>query len=178
MDIIKIYEDVALSNYDLIQLLDGKANIVIYPQLAKYETIEQVLGPTGACFLLFEAKPKYGHWVCLMKRGNVIEFFNPYGGLLTGWPDNSLKSIPMKFRKESGQVLPLLSLLLLDSPYELEYNEFQFQKHSKNIKTCGRHSAVRLLLKNLDIYQYKAFLDSMCKETNLNYDELVTFLTF
>lgn len=171
--VIKKYEDVALSNYDLINLLDGKAKVVIYPQLINYNSIDEVLGPQGACFLLFEARPKYGHWVCLMKRGNVIEFFNSYGG----WPDDTLKNIPMDFRKESGQVLPMLSLLLINSPYELEYNEFRFQKNGKNIRTCGRWSVVRLLLKYLNIYQFKDFIDSLSKETGLNYDELVTLLT-
>lgn len=173
MDTIKKYQDMALSNLDLIKLLDGKANIIIYPDLVKYDSIDQILGQYGACFLLFEAKPKYGHWVCLMKRGNIIEFFNPYGG----YPDDSLDRIPMIFRKKTGQVIPLLSLLLLDSPYELEYNEFQFQKHNKNIRTCGRHSAVRLLLKDLNIYEYKTFLDLLCRKMGLNYDELVTVLT-
>lgn len=173
MDILKAYEDVALSNHDLIKLLDGKANIVIYPQLINYNSIDEVLGQHGACFLLFEAKPKYGHWVCLMKRGNVIEFYNPYGG----YPDDSLKSIPKDFRKKSGQQHPLLSLLLLNSPYELEFNEFQFQKKSRDVKTCGRHSTVRLLLKDLNIYEYKEFLDELCRETGLNYDKLVTYLT-
>lgn len=173
MDIIKQYENVALSNFDLIKLLDGKANVIIYPKLNEYSTIDEVLGPYNACILLFEAKPKYGHWVCLMKRDNIIEFFNSYGG----FPDDSLDKIPLQFRKKTGQEYPLLSLLLLNSPYELEYNEFSFQKKNKNIKTCGRHSVVRLLLKELDIYQYKYLLDMLCKKTGLNYDELVTLIT-
>lgn len=173
MDIIKEYEEVALSNFDLIKLVDGKAKVVIYPNLINYKNIDEVLGKYGACFLLFEAKPRYGHWVCLIKRGNVIEFFNSYGG----YPDTSLDYIPMHFREISNQVYPILSLLLYESPYELEYNEFQFQKKSKDIKTCGRHCVVRILLKDLDIYQYKSFLDNIRKNTKLNYDEIVTLLT-
>jgi hypothetical protein len=174
MDIIKQYEDVALSNFDLIKLLDGKANIVIYPNLVNYNNIDEVLGPYGACFLLFESKKQYGHWVCLFKRNqNTIEFFNSYGG----YPDTSLEYIPMHFREESGQIYPYLSWLLLESPYELEYNEFQFQKKNKNIKTCGRHTVIRLLLRDLDIYQYKAFLDMIKRKTGMNYDQIVTMLT-
>lgn len=173
MNIIKKYEDTALSNYDLIDMLDGKANIVIYPDLKKYSSIDEVLGKYGACFLLFETKPKFGHWVSLFKRGNTIEFFNSYGG----FPDDSLKYIPLHFREESGQKIPLLSLLLLDSPYDLEYNEFKFQKQKRDIKTCGRWAVIRLLLRDLDIYQFKDFIDLMKKETKLDGDQLVTLLT-
>lgn len=173
MNILKKYEDVALSNFDLIKMLDGKANVVIYPNLINYESIDDVLGPYGACFLLFETRPKFGHWVSLLKRNNVIEFFNSYGG----YPDDSLKYIPSHYREVSGQNTPLLSLLLLNSPYELEYNEFDFQKHNKNIKTCGRWGVIRLLLKNLNLYQFKDFIDLMKEETGLDGDKVVTLMT-
>lgn len=172
-DIIKQYEDVSLSNYDLINMLDGKANVVIYPNLINYQSIDDVLGPHNACFLLFETKPKYGHWVCLFRRGNEIEFFNPYGG----YPDDSLQSIPLHYREISGQVIPLLSLLLLNSPYELVYNEFKFQQHNKNIKTCGRWSIARLLLRDLNIYEFKNFIDKLKMENGLTGDKVVTLLT-
>lgn len=173
MDILNRYENIALSNLDLIRMLDGKANIIIYPNLINYQSIDDVLGPYGACFLLFETRPKYGHWVCLFKRGNIIEFFNSYGG----YPDDSAQYIPLHYRIISGQAFPILSLLLLNSPYELEYNEFKFQRHNKNIKTCGRWAVVRLLLRELDIYQFKKFIDDLKKETGLTRDKIVTLLT-
>lgn len=173
MDIIKEYENTALSNFDLIKMLDGKANIILYPKLINYDSIDNILGPHEACIILFESSPRYGHWVCLLKRDNVIEFFNPYGGL----PDDSLKQISPEFRYISGQEYPLLTLILFNSPYDIEYNEFRFQKRGENIRTCGRWCVVRLLLKNLDIYEFKEFID-LCKEdTGLNGDELVTVLT-
>lgn len=174
MNTIKYYENIALSNTDLIKMLDKKATVVIYPDLIDYKDIDEVLGKYGACFLLFEAKPKYGHWVCLFKRNeNTIEFFNSYGG----WPDDSLNHIPMHFREISNQLYPMLSLLILNSPYNLEYNEFQFQKVNKNIKSCGRWCVVRLLLRDLDIYQFNELINLMKNETKLNGDELVTLLT-
>lgn len=173
MDILTEYEDVALSNHDLIQMLNGQANIVTYPELINYNRIDDVLGPTGAAFILFETEPRYGHWVALMKRGNTIEYFDPYGGII----DGTLDYIPRDFQKQSNQDKTYLTKLLLDSPYEIEYNEFPFQKQGDKIKTCGRHSAVRLLLKDLDIYEYKDFLDIIRKQTGLDYDKIVTLLT-
>ena len=104
-----------------------------------------------------------------------MNFFNSYGGL----PDGSLDNIDKYFRKQTDQDYPYLSRLLYNSEYELNYNEFQFQKKGKNIKTCGRHCVVRALLKQLNIYEYKEFLDKLCDTFGIerDYDYLVTLLT-
>ena len=85
--ILKKYEDIALSDKDVTDLLDNKVKIELYPNLIKYDNLNQLLGKYGSCILLFEARPKYGHWVLIFKLDkNTIEFFNPYGG----YPDDSL----------------------------------------------------------------------------------------
>jgi hypothetical protein len=174
MDILKDYEDIALSDKQLRRLVHGKASIILYPNLVHYKNIDEVLGPHGACFLLFEAKRHYGHWTLLFKTiNNTIEFFNPYGG----FPDDSLDYIPMHYRKKSNQFHTHLSELLHKSPYELEYNEFQFQKKNRNTKTCGRWCAVRLLMRYMTLYQFKEMIDLMTKLFNITGDELVTLLT-
>lgn len=166
-------KNIALSNHDITKLLDGQVNIILYPDLHKYTSIDQLLSPYDACILLYESKPDYGHWCALIKHGDSIEFFNPYGGL----PDASLKLINPEFRIESNQVLPYLKILMFKSPYELNYNEFRFQKKGYNIKTCGRHCVVRVLCKNMNIYQYKDLLDELRKLFRTDYDGVVTILT-
>lgn len=171
---IKYLENIALSNHDILKLLNNKCNIVLYPDLHKYDNIDQLLDPYNACIILYESKPQYGHWCALTKRdNNIIEFFNPYGGL----PDCCLKQISYDFRKKSNQLIPHLSHLMKDSPYELHYNEFQFQQKGYDIKTCGRHCCVRVFCKDIDIYQYKDFLDFLCKKLKTDYDGVVTILT-
>jgi hypothetical protein len=168
MDILQHYEDIALSDKEVMGLINGRANLVLYPDLNNYNSIDEVLGPYGACFLLFEWKPRYGHWCCLFKTiDGGIEFFNPYGG----YPDDSLNHVPMDFRKKSNQYLPYLSYLLLNSPYELSYNEHKFQKYGKNIKTCGRWCAMRLLCRHLSLEQFSKIFK------NKNGDKMVTLLT-
>jgi hypothetical protein len=172
--VLKQYEDIALSNHDVYNLLGGKVNIVLYPDLHNYNTLDQILGPFGACVLLFEAKPKYGHWVCIFKLNPTeVEFFNPYGG----FPDDSLLSINKMYRKKSGQEKPLLSELLINSPYRLTYNEFAFQSKSPDVRTCGRHCVVRLLKRDLELYKYVEFLNKLCKLWKTDYDGVVTYLT-
>lgn len=160
--------DIALSDKQILRLVNGNANIVLYPNLYKYKSIDQLLSPYNACFILFESRPYFGHWCALIKIDNkTIEFFNPYGG----YPDDGLKYIPEDFRKISNQDYPYLSYLMINSPYDLSYNEYVFQKHGKNIRTCGRWSAMRIILKDLTLKEFtKIFL-------NKNGDEMITRLT-
>src|SRR5208282_3443963 len=140
-------------------------------------SIDQLLSPFGCCILLFEAKKDYGHWTAIIKRNNVIEFFNSYGGDNSGLPDAALSMINPEFRIISNQIFPYLTKLMYDSPYELNYNEFRFQKKGQSIRTCGRHCVIRCLCKNMNIYQYKDFLDKLCNYYNTDYDGIVTILT-
>lgn len=167
------YEDMALSGGEVLDLVDGKAQIVLYPQLVNYSSIDQVLGGYGACVLLFEARPNYGHWCCLFRRGDLIEFFNPYGG----FPDDSLEYIPLHYREESGQMIPYLSMLLMESPYKLSYNEYAFQKKADDVKTCGRHCAFRLIYRDLSLEDYHALMQDLKREMLTNADGVVTILT-
>lgn len=167
------YKKIALSDKDVTNIVDGRANIVLYPNLSKMKSIEEALSPYGACFILFLSEPNYGHWCCLFKRGNVLEFFNPYGG----YPDDGLKYIPEDFRNESHQNFTYLTKLLVESKYELEYNEHKFQKLDKDTKTCGRHCAIRLLFRDLPLEDYYDILKILSKEFKMNFDELVTLLT-
>jgi hypothetical protein len=174
MNKLKHYENIALSNHDILRLLNNKCNIILYPDLPKYNNINELLDPYNACIILYESKPAYGHWCALTKRDDdIIEFFNPYGGI----PDCCLKQINLEFRKKSNQLIPRLTQLMENSPYELHYNEFKFQELGYDIKTCGRHCCIRVFCKDIDIYHYKDFLDFLCKHLDTDYDGVVTILT-
>ena len=173
MELIKKYEKVALSDKQVLKIVNGRANIILYPDLIYYNDIDEILNPYGSCFLLFEIEPSYGHWCCIFKKENKLEFFNSYGG----FPDDSLKYIPDDFKDISNQNYPYLTRLLLKSNYDIYYNQFKFQKSKSDITTCGRHCAFRLLFKDMKIEKYKEFMDILCKYFKLDPDELVTFFT-
>lgn len=166
--IIQNHKKIALSNFDVLKLVNGKANLLLYNQLHQYNNIDDVLGHNTACFILYESKKNFGHWCCLFKLDdNTLEFFDPYGYFV----DDELDFIPENFRKISNQDYPHLSYLLYKSPYSLSYNEFNFQKLAKNVNTCGRWCSLRLILRN---YSLKEFQKKFHK---INGDELVTLLT-
>lgn len=169
--VIDQYKNIALSDKEVLKLVEGRANIILYPELHNYSSIDEILEPYGACFLLYEAQPHFGHWCCLLKthdkKGPLIEFFDPYGG----FPDSQRRYIPELFRKLSHQDVPHLSYLLLKSPYELSYNQYHFQKMKKGVRDCGRWCALRIILRDVPLDQF-AYLFN-----NRYSDDLATILT-
>ena len=173
-NILSKYEDIALSDKEVLKLVNGRANLILYPELHKYKTLDQILEPYGACILLYESKPKFGHWCCIFKvNDNLVEYFNPYGGP----PDNSLEHISINFRLISNQYHPHLSYLMYNSNYQLSYNEYNFQKYGRDIKTCGRWVCIRLLFRDYSLHYFHKLINIMKKELNMTGDKLVTFLT-
>lgn len=170
--ILSFYKNIALSNTDILRLVDGKANVVLYPELHKVKKIDDILNPYGACFLLYEAKPRFGHWCALLKTVDddgtpLIEFFDPYGGFV----DTQRKFIPEMFRKMSKQDVPYLSYLLLKSKYELSYNPYQLQKKSNSVRDCGRWAALRIFFRDMPLEQFKHLFYGR------DSDDLATFFT-
>lgn len=177
-NLLKKYENIALSDKEVLNIINGRAKLILYPELHKYKSIDHLLEPYGACILLYEAKPRYGHWCCVFKvNDKLIEYFNPYGGFHEGFPDKSLEYIPMDFRLKSNQYYPYLSFFMYNSPYDLSYNEYKFQKHNKDIKTCGRWVALRIVFKHLSLDQFYQFIEFLKQKLNMTSDQLVTFLT-
>lgn len=172
--ILAKYQDISLSNYDIFNILNKKIRILTYPELVKYNDIEDVLKPNDCFILLYMTHSSYGHWVSCIKHENSIEFFDSYGD---SQPDDELKKISLHFRKESNQLFPHLTWLLYKSKYPIEYNDFDFQQHNNDVKTCGRHCAVRCLLKKLSLKNYTELMEQLSYEFKLNYDQIVTILT-
>jgi len=160
--------DYSLSNIDIEYCLDGKTNIIIYPNLEKFNSIDELLDPYDNCVILYMTKKNYGHWCCFYRVNGMIEFFDSYGIE----PDMELKEINKNFRNKNGQKIPYLTELLLKSDKEISYNNYKLQKLSPSIATCGRHCVVRIANKDIPIDDYANILKSLG-----NPDEVVTEIT-
>lgn len=156
-----------LSDTDLQNLMDGQCSIHLYRDIKNIKSVDKLLGPYNCAMILFEWEPGYGHWICLSKHGNLIEYFDPYGQFIDHW----IEYVPKDFAKESNQDHSYLSKLLLKSKYDLSYNEYPFQSEKKGISTCGRWSVIRGILKDLPLNEFKDFFLSK------DGDKLATVLT-
>lgn len=141
MDRIKKLEKVPTSDKFLLKKANTK--IFVYSELKKFSRIDELLGKGSAIILYENTKGDIGHWVCLTKRNNTVEYFNSYG------------RPPDPFRYMHGKI-PYLSKLLYYSPYDLEYNEHDYQK--AGMSTCGRHCIIRVLLKDEPLESYNKIM--------------------
>lgn len=164
----------SLSNYDIFNKMKKQIRILTYPELLKYDDINKVLSPHKCFIILYMSKKNYGHWCCVIKHKNKIEFFDPYGDYM---PDDELENINKEFKKESNQDYPYLTYLLYKSKYPIEYNNYNYQKYDYDIRTCGRHCLVRASLKNMELEEYNELMKKIKKDLKMSYDDIVTLLT-
>lgn len=161
------------SGKQLKDFLGGKVKVIAYPELRKYDTIEELLSPYGAVIILYLQKQGYGHWTCVFYQdANTIECYDPYGLFVDDELDWKMDKY---FREENGLEYPMLSLLLYEAfdRYIMTFNEFRFQKLQKDVSTCGRHVVCRILFRDLSLLDYYQLMYS----TDYTPDELVTLIT-
>lgn len=171
---------IPFSGSNILDALDGQTKVMRYSALHTFSTIDEVLAPYDCAVILYETRPKFGHWVCIsldrsvQARGlePVLEFFDPYGGFI----DTQLDHIPEEFKKQTFQDYPYLSKLLVESPYTIQWNNKPLQKFKDSVNSCGRHVSLRLVMRDLPIREYQQFLLSK-SGGSLNPDNVVSMLT-
>jgi hypothetical protein len=162
-----------LSDSDIDRCL-GKNSVIKYSDLADYNNINELL-PNDKSFkvILVENKMNQGHFVCIMRYKNVIEYFNPYGTL----PEYDFKFIPTYIKHLLGQGGNLLTKLLKtkEPNQQIYYNKKKLQKINDNINTCGRWSVARIwaMLCGYELDDFIEKCEDKKKETGKPYDILV-----
>lgn len=161
----------SLSNRDLFQLFDNRIRIVTYSKLSTFNSLDDLFGPYDVVFILYEIRPKYGHWCVICRTPSTVYFFDPYGM----FPDDQLQYTPDLFRMTHGMDRPVLTQLLIESPMNVRYNQHMLQNpDNPSVATCGRWCALYALL-----YQYISideFAD-IFQSSGMDPDDAITLLT-
>jgi hypothetical protein len=140
-----------------------------YPELEEATKIDDIFDDQGRCIILFLTEDaNTGHWICLIKHENHIEYFDPYGGEK---PDGERKWLTKAKLEELGQDEPFLTKLL--KGHKVVSNPYQFQSECASVSTCGRHVCTRLLHKQMSLPEYKKMIDN----SGMTPDEFVTKFT-
>jgi hypothetical protein len=161
----------SLSDGDIRKLLGQDISIITYPELKHLQSADDMFDDKGRCILLFLTENDHsGHWLALIKRGQTIEFFDPYGEA----PEDQKDNVPEANLERLDESQPYLTDLIKASGYKTVYNHFGYQKDKAGINTCGRHCAVRLLNKDLPLPKYK----TMIQNSGLSPDDYVTKATY
>nr|WPF46903.1 MAG: putative cysteine protease [Lake Baikal virophage 16] len=174
LDLDKLKE-YALSDEDIEELLGEDIFICVYPYLNEVEHIDQIFDDKGRCMLLFNTiNDSAGHWVCMHKKKDRIDFFDPYGLK----PDEPMKWLTEQKRDDLDMETRRLTQLLKSSGYKVYYNTFEFQS-DKHSNTCGRWCATRLLKLNLNLDQFYKFINDYKNKYELGtLENTVTYLTY
>lgn len=154
-DKLKTY---SISDVDFQDAL-GVKPFLYYPDLQHLTNADQLFDKQGRCAILFLTTSLYhGHWTCLMKRGDTIEYWDSYGGY---GADGERKWLSHKELVNLHEDQPLLSNLLRNTKYNILYNPFPYQSHSPQTNTCGKHCITRLYYKELkEPHYHKMIRDS------------------
>jgi hypothetical protein len=160
-----------LSDGDILKILPDLI-ILSYPDFNKMNSIDEAFDSQGRCLFLYLTEDhSTGHWICMIRNGKEIEYFDPYGGYD---PDEEGKWLSESKLKELGQHYPTLTMLLEKSGAKVIPNPYAFQKDRKDIATCGRHCVVRLYMKHLNLKEYKKWIE----ESGMTPDDFVSSFTY
>lgn len=143
--------ETALSNKDILHLMNGQTTVMRYDDLKHFRNIDQVMQPHGSAVILYQlGDGDVGHWTSLMytfgEQGQpVIEFFDPYG-----------ISVDNEFTLTHSRGTRYLAKLLSKTKFPVVYNDYGVQRYGKGINTCGRHVVNRLKHADMSLDQYAA----------------------
>ena len=119
-------------------------DIIKYSDLKNYPKITDLLPKEKDwVVILIEDKYNSGHWVCVLRDGNKIEYFKSYG---TKW-DYDWKLVNSMIRVILGENTNELTRLMDDAVKDgmkVSYNKHRFQKLDGKIQTCGRWVVFRI----------------------------------
>lgn len=173
---INALKDYSLTDTDMDKVLDPDTHIFTYPDLYKFNHVDELFDHKGRAIMLYlTTDENTGHWVGLLKRGNTIEMYDPYGYK----PDTQPKKLgaSKEFNKEHNQLYPKFTEMVKKDGYKLIWNKKGRQPHRENVDTCGRHVLMRLMHHNLTLGEYDKLMDKIKSDDNVDVDDLVTAFT-
>lgn len=162
-----------------IELYLPSAKVLMFRELKGYPNIQAILKrPRDYFVMLYEHTPQNGHWVAVLRYGNTIEFFCPYGTSPYS-PNSCLEWNTPEQNAAVDATENTLETMLNQAEkdgFKVIYNRMDLQNKNGNVNTCGAFVVFRVLCLMEDDMNLSAFQKGMKKihnATGLNYDEIV-----
>lgn len=150
---------------------ESKDKIMKYSELEDYKTIDELIPEKDDYrIILLESEPRVGHWVCLIRKDNILEFFDSYGKTHKG----ELKYIPKFMNKLLNQPDNYLTRIMKSSPNPI-FSTLKLQRENNAVATCGRHVIARILCSKAgyDLNDYQKLIKKQSKEREMPPDILI-----
>ena len=178
MDLKEIHakEKTPMGDDNIRKVLGSGTKILTYPQLANYKSLNQLLPKKDSYIvLLYLQEPTSGHWTCVSRHNDTVEFFCSYGSKV----DEPLGWIPKETAEQLGVACGILTELFdNDKSFKKVYNHIDYQNDKdSSIATCGDYVCLRLLHKELDLNHFYLLMTQLKKKYKLSdFDELAVAL--
>jgi len=150
------------SNFDIADALNcGQDQIIKYSELRNYNSLDELLPCTfDYKIILLETDRNTGHWVCVIRMGDVIECFNSYGIPI----DSEWKYIPDSIERWLGQSTRYLkNLIKQNTMFKIVNNTYEFQSKDPDVATCARWCILRIETAKIG-YSLKDFTNMISKQ--------------
>ena len=152
------------SNEDIMTALNcGPDNIIKYSELKNYNSLIELL-PNRFDFkiILLETARNSGHWVCVIRIGNIIECFNSYGVTI----DSEFRFIPDVVERMLGESTRFLKKLIKKNTiFQIVNNTYEFQSKSTDVATCSRWVILRIECARMG-YSLQSFIKLIDKQVH------------
>ena len=136
-----------LSDED-IKSITGKEPYT-YEELGQFNTLEDLLGAEGFAVILYQTTKTSGHWTAIIENKNLnkIIFFDSYGFMY----DREIQ-----FTKYNQSLPTYLTMLIEKSDRDVIFNQYDYQKWSKSVSTCGRWASIAVkFLKHISLSEFQ-----------------------
>jgi hypothetical protein len=159
------------SNVDICNALNcDQDKIIKYSELKNYKSLQELLpNQFDYKIVLLETDRNVGHWVCVIRMGDVIECFNSYGIAV----DREFKFIPDSVERWLGQSTRYLSDLIKKSHgFTVISNKYKFQSKDPSVATCARWVIARIECARMgyDLEEFVKMIDNQVKKDDIPSD--------
>jgi hypothetical protein len=166
-----------LTTDNVIKIAGPGTIMLTYDKFKQISSLDNLFRNGVKNVIILYRKSKFiGHWVGLLKRGHIVEYFDSYGY------DIDKPLYWNGFDKDLGQDGTWLTKLLYEYMSEnpknkVVFNEHKYQGlHEKDSATCGRHVALRIRNRDLSLEQYQKYFNQM-KRQHIDPDQYVVAAT-
>jgi hypothetical protein len=163
-----------VSNTDFKKRIHYPFKLVLYPQLTNYADITQLLPNQFSILIILLEAGSGNHWTCLIRRNNVLTYFDSYGKKY----DGEFYLIPKATQIQLGEQSHYLTTLLLNAQkqgFKLQYNKVDFQSHANGIDTCGKwvYAFIEASIDGHSLKEFQVMMKQAKQKTGKSYDEIV-----
>jgi hypothetical protein len=162
-----------VSDKDLKNRIHSPFKLVLYPDLGNYQNITDILPNEFSTLIILLEAGSGNHWTCLIRRNNILTYFDSYGKK----PDGEFYLIPKATQiqlHEQGHYLSVLLNQAKKSGFKVQYNKTDFQSHADGVNDCGKwiYMFIEASISGLNLNQFQNSIKQTKKQTGKSYDQI------